>query len=693
MAIDCVEYMTLGEIRTDVPSSYGASATAAANAEGAAGTARACLLVMLGSSEYDLDLIHASQRLSAALEMDWTVVCVQPSSFRFLPDRDHDRRIEVMRIAESLGGEAVLLHGASVAKTVASYARLRQATKVLVGSPASFGWHALQHYSRVAALKRLAAGLEIIAIAPRRRLTARPRAPAPDLSPRGLPRLDWSRYLWGIGTTVICTTVALPMATHLDLINIVMIYMLGAAAAGLWLGRGPSALAAVANIVAFDYFFVPPRFSLLVVETGYLVTFAVMLLVALIIANLMIAVRDQTEAAAAREHHTAVLYSISRELAVTRDAPTMAIIAVRRIGEELQCAARILLCEEDGQLNPAPIATFGATTTDLDLAAAQWVARTRARAGFGTREFPASPALYLPLVGAHATIGVLMIERAEPAGQALPEQQQLLEALAGQLASALERARLTEIAHAAHIAAERASMRNTLLASISHDLRTPLSAIAGAGSIVAQNDFALDIYRRVTLGRLIEEKARDMSELLTNVLELVRLESGADVLNRDWHSLADMIGLAIGRHETRLSGWRVVTDLPEDLPLLSVDATLFVQLIGNLLENAVKYTPPETTIRIAAQVFGGSKLQLAIEDNGPGWLTEHPERLFDKFSRGRIESNAGGVGIGLTICKAVVRLHHGEIRAAVSREGGARIEIELPLPVEEPRLAVPAADA
>jgi two-component system sensor histidine kinase KdpD len=675
----------LNAIRTEVPASHGASATAAANADGAAGSTRGCLLVMLGSSEYDLDLIHASQRLAAGLDMDWTVVCVQPSTFRFLPDQDRDRRLEVMRIAESLGGDSVVLHGASPANAIASYARLRQASKILVGSPAHFGWHAMRHYSRIAALKRLAPSLEIIAIAPRNRLAVRPaQATETPAGPQALPRSNWARYLWGLGTTALCTIVALPLATHLDLINIVMIYMLGAAAAGLWLGRGPSALAAVANIVAFDYFFVPPRFSFLVVETGYLVTFAVMLLVALIIANLMIAVREQTEAAGAREHHTAVLYSISRELAVTRDAPTMAMIAVRRIGEELQCSALILLCTDDGTLNPQPIASFGAAASSIDPAAAQWVAANRARAGVGTREFPAAPALYLPLVGAHTTIGVLAIERSESAGSLLPEQQQLLEALAGQLASALERARLTEIAHAAHVAAERAAMRNTLLASISHDLRTPLSAIAGAGSIVAQNDFALDIYRRVTLGRLIEEKARDMSELLSNVLELVRLESGSDVLNRDWHSLADMIGLAISRHETRLTGWQVVTDLPEELPLLSVDATLFVQLIGNLLENAVKYTPPETIIRISARILEGSKLQLVVEDNGPGWPTDQPERLFDKFSRGRIESNAGGVGIGLTICKAVVRLHHGEIRAAASPEGGARIEIELPLPAEEP---------
>ena len=287
--------------------------------------------------------------------------------------------------------------------------------------------------------------------------------------------------------------------------------------------------------------------------------------------------------------------------------------------------------------------------------------------------------MYVPLMGTHAVIGVLVLERIEGRGSLSAEQQQLLDAIAGQLASALERARLTDIAHAAHLAAERAVMRNTLLASISHDLRTPLSAIAGAGSIVAQNDFALDIYRRVTLGRLIEDKARDMSELLSNVLELVRLESGADVLNRDWHTLADLVGEAIRRHEIRLTGWRIVTAVPEDLPMLSVDGPLFVQLLGNLLENAAKYTPPNTCVTISASA-SASIVRLVIEDNGPGWNTDDPEQLFEKFARGRSESVTGGMGLGLAICKAVTRLHGGEIRAAESTGGGARVEIDIPLP-------------
>jgi two-component system sensor histidine kinase KdpD len=648
------------------------------------------LIVVIGSSAYDLDRIHAGKRLAEALRATWTVVNVVTSSFTLVPDHDRDRRLEILRIAESLGAESVTLHGGSAAPTIAAYANLRGASKILVESPIHPGWAALTQYAHISALKRLAPGVEILAIAP---LSCASRPAGNDAAARTRPPLPRSpmrvrQYLWGLGITAVCTVVAWPIADRFDLINIVMLYLLGAAVAGLLLGRGPSALTAMTNILAFDYFFVPPRFSLMVLDTSYIVTFAAMLLVALIIANLMIIVRRQTEAAGEREHHTAALYVIARDLSVARDVDAMVETAVQHIGQMLQVRAQVLLCNESGQLAPQPPMPRGGQRPEVDLALAQWVATKAQRAGFGTPQFPTVPARYLPLRGSHATIGVLVLERADSAEVLLSEPQRLLEAIADQLALALERARLAEVAHAAHLLAERTAMRNTLLASISHDLRTPLSAIAGAGSIVAQNDFALDLYRRVTLGRLIEDKARDMSDLLSNVLELVRLESGTDVLNRDWHALGELVGLAIGRHESRLTGWEVSTDLPADLPMLALDANLIVQLLSNLLENAIKYTPPGTHIRISACCERGH-VRLVVEDTGPGLGIDAPEQLFEKFARARTESNSGGVGLGLAICRAVARLHRGDIIAAASPGGGARFEVTIPLSDEDTVIDTP----
>jgi len=608
-----------------------------------------CLLVVPGCAA-DPQLLRDAKHLANALQLGLAVIDVQVLAFGRI--RDGDYRPEVARAAQDLDVELVRLRGASAAGAVAGYARRRQAPLILVGiapiAPSS-GLRALSQYARTLALRRLPAALrrrlpavEIITLHGRREPAAAPAAPAapvqpaPAAAPRPARRparmaslLAPARirdYSLGMLITALCT------------------------------------LAAAA-----------------VLTPSYLVTFTAMLIVALVIANLIIAVRKQSAAAAARQRHTAALYALARKLTVAHDASAMMRIALRHVGEVLQCHAHILLCDASGQLAPAEDSSaWGDARPQFDLQVARWVAAQRSSAGQGTSQFPSEPCRYLPLLGAHGTVGVLLVEL--PAQSRLPsaDRQLLLEAIADQLALALERARMSELAHTAQITAERAATRNTLLASISHDLRTPLSAIAGAGSMMAQRDFALDLYRRVTLGRLIESKARDMADLLTNVLELIRLESGGELLLRDWHALPDLVDRALRSHEGQLAGRQVVVDLPGALPSLPVDDHLIVQLLGNLLQNAVKYTPPGALIRICA---GQSKagVTLSVEDNGPGFGAVPPEILFEKFARGRSGEAVGGVGLGLTICRAIARLHGGEIQARRSAAGGARFEVTLPL--------------
>ncbi len=481
------------------------------------------------------------------------------------------------------------------------------------------------------------------------------------------------------------TALALPLWGHVDLINIVMIYLLAAALAGLRLGRGPSALTAVLNIAAFDFFFVPPRYHFQVAVPSYFVTFATMLIVALVIANLMITVRAQTLAVALRERHTAALYAMARELVIARDAQAMIRTTTRQVAELLHCYACVLMCDDDAHIVAAEAAPDEpGTRPTVKLQIAQWAALKRARAGMGAAEFSSEPARYLPLSGSQATIGVLVVERFEAAPPLSIEQQQMLEAMADQLAIALERVRMSQRAHQAQLDAERTTMRNTLLASISHDLRTPLSAIAGAGSMVAQTDFALDVYRRVTLGQMIEDTARDMTQLLSNVLELMRLESSRDAIRRDWQSVDDLVGVAVKRNERALSGRKLELDLPADLPLIAVDANLIVQLLSNLLDNAGKYTPAGTSVTVAARHYPRT-LQLSVEDHGPGLRGIAAEQLFEAFAGGRLHGRAGGVGLGLAICRVIARLHGGEIRARTTTSGGVRFEVTLPLLAEAER--------
>jgi two-component system sensor histidine kinase KdpD len=272
---------------------------------------------------------------------------------------------------------------------------------------------------------------------------------------------------------------------------------------------------------------------------------------------------------------------------------------------------------------------------------------------------------------------VLAVLPENPRRVLLPEQRHLLETFAGQIGLALERARLAEAAEAARVAAESESLRNTLLASISHDLRTPLAVIAGAGSTLAEHGQTLDEATRTRLARSVESKAREMADLVSNVLDLMRFESGPTRLRRDWQTLDDLVGTALSANADRLASHPVDVRLPADLPPVHVDATLIVQVLSNLLDNVAKYTPHGTRVQIGAAV-DGSVVRVRVDDEGPGLPLGDPARLFEKFQRGGDEGTVVGVGLGLAICRAILRAHGGDIEARARPGGGARFEFTLP---------------
>jgi two-component system sensor histidine kinase KdpD len=291
---------------------------------------------------------------------------------------------------------------------------------------------------------------------------------------------------------------------------------------------------------------------------------------------------------------------------------------------------------------------------------------------------PGAPAIYLPLVGSERTLGVLAALPSNKRRVLLPEQRHLLETFAGQIALAIERVRLAETAEAARVAAETESLRNTLLASISHDLRTPLAVITGASTALADPRLAIDPAARAALARTIAVRAHDMSDLISNVLDLMRFESGHVPLRREWETMDDLVGLALSRVEPRLGSRRVAVDIPTDLPPVFVDAVLFTQVLVNLFENAAKHTPDGTEIHVTAAA-ADDRVTIVIEDNGPGLPAGDPEQLFAKFQRGRSEGDVPGAGLGLAICRAVIRAHGGRISAANREGGGARFVVTLPL--------------
>jgi two-component system, OmpR family, sensor histidine kinase KdpD len=634
--------------------------------------ARDRFLIAVSIDDQAERLIRVGKRFADALDAEWLVVSVETPNMLKLGEAARNRRINILRLAESLGAQTVTLGGPSASGALIDYAGLRNITRIVVGEPKRVGLRALFMPSTATKLVRAGAGFDVSVIA--RQAPTGGAPPRRDAAPAS--DIRWGRYWAALSISLACTGLAAVMYPYFALTNLVMVYLLGATIAALRLGRGPAGLAALANVVAFDFCFVPPRYTLAVSDFQYMVTFGVMLAVTLIIANLVANVRAQSRVAGARERRTALLYGMSRELAATRSLENLARVAVRHVAESFAGRAVVLVPDATGRLHqPRSEPTTGALR-GADLSVAQWVFDHGVAAGLGTDTLPAASAQYLPLKGSGDMLGVLAVQPTQRRRLLLPEQRHLLETFAAQVALAIERAELAEEAEASRVAAETEGLRNTLLASISHDLRSPLAVIAGASSALNDPSLNFDAEVRGQLTASIESKAHEMSEIISNVLDLMRFEAGHVALRRDWQSIDDLIGSALSRLEPRLADHSVEIDVP-DLPDVYVDAPLITQVLANLLENAAKHTPAGTRVTISAGLEG-DKLWIAIEDNGPGLPEGDPERLFAKFQRGRDEGNTGGAGLGLAICRAIVIAHGGKIGAAPRTGGGARFVITLP---------------
>ena len=630
--------------------------------------------------------MRVGKRFADALDAEWLVVSVETPALLRLPERARNRRIAILRLAESLGAETVTLDGPSAAEALIDYARLRNVTRVVVGQGVGRGWRTWVGRSTAAELVRLGRELDVSVIA--RRDTQ--SAPMADAVKASTPPVRWDRYGVALAISGSCTGIAALMYPYFELTNLVMVYLFGATLAALRLGRGPASLAAFVNVAAFDFCFVPPRFSFAVSDFQYLVTFAVMLGMALIIANLVANVRAQTRVAGARERRTSLLYAMSRELVATRSFGSLARIAIKHVAETFASHAVVLVPAADGRLAHPELAPMAGSLEHADLSVAQWVFDHGRPAGLGTDTLPAATAQYLPLVATGQTLGVLAVRPTQRRRLLLPEQRHLLETFAGQIALAMERAQMVEQAEQARVAVETETLRNTLLASISHDLRTPLAVIAGASSALNDPNLALEPAARTRLVRSIDEKAQEMAELISNVLDLMRFEAGQVKLKCDWEALDDLVGAALSRLNARVAGRRIDVSVPPELPPLYVDGLLITQVLVNLIDNALKHTPADAVISVAA-ASDAEFVTVTLDDTGPGLPPGDPERLFAKFQRGREESNVGGAGLGLAICRAIITAHGGRITAAQRPGGGARFVLTLGIGSPQPALEAGAA--
>lgn len=468
-----------------------------------------------------------------------------------------------------------------------------------------------------------------------------------------------------------------PLLGHLDLANIAMLFPLAVLFAAVRLGRGPAALAAFLSAALFDFFFVHPQLTLAVSDLQYILTLAVLLVVGMITAELAASLRNQRDAADRREERTRALYEMARELSAALTTEQIAEIAAQKVGTAFDVRTVLLLPGPAGQLVPIG-------TNDVDQAVLANAQRTLDGAG----SLDADAAVCLALKAPMRTRGVLVIEPAQGALALSTEQHQLLKTFASLIAIALERVHYIDVAQQTQIEMASERLRNSLLAALSHDLRTPLTGLVGLADTLALTPPPLP-EKQAELVEGIREEALRTSAQVNNLLDMARLQSGRLQLRREWQPLEDVVGSALRARARQLGAHTLSVRLPAELPLVEIDAVLMERVFCNLLENAAKYSPPGGRINISARARD-EYIEIVIADDGPGLPAGREREIFGKFRRGHSESGIPGVGLGLAIVEAIIEAHDGVVRAENDPAGGARFIIELPRG-EPPALPEPDA--
>lgn len=632
----------------------------------------AALLACVGPRPECDHVVRSTARLAGQLGTGWHAIYIETPALQHLPAAQREQILKTLKLAQDLGATTAVLSGSDIAQAALDYARIHNLSKIALGrGHRSWPWPwRTPHIRRIAEqapdIDLIEIGSPVNQSAPVKTAVGQLERDASHLRSR---RRAWS-YAWAAIASVATALAATPLLAYLDLANIAMLFLLVVLLVAVRFGRGPSVLATCVSVASFDFFFVTPRFTFAVSDFQYVITFIVMLAVGLITGHLTSNLRFQARVASQREARARALYEFARELSGALQTDQIFETTRSVIQRAFRARAVLLVPDADGRLLvPDDPGT-------LDLGIAQWAFDHAEAAGLGTDTLPASKVFYLPLVAPMRTRGILAIEPEQARWILIPEQRQQLDTFAALAAIALERVHYIDVAQGALVSMESERLRNSLLAALSHDLRTPLTSLVGVSESLASSRPALAPLQ-LAMAHDLHDEALRMSALVANLLDMARIQSGEVKFNLQWHDLEEVVGSALRICAGQLKGHRVRTSLAPDLPLVLFDAVLIERVLCNLLENAAKYTPPGSHIVVAAKVLG-ARVHVTVYDNGPGLPHGKEDTLFEKFTRGERESAKPGVGLGLAICRAIVEAHGGSIDACASPEGGAGFVFTLP---------------
>ena len=644
----------------------------------------ASLLCCIGHRPGSANLVRSAARLATQLGIEWTAVYVETPRLQRLPLGERDRILRTVKLAQELGAKTAILAGDDPAALVVEYARTHNCSKIVIGrsSSSAQAWRWARGLGqRVAALAPDVDLIEVGRGAEPRPERAEAAVAAADTDD---PRRDAKRmrYVWTLAACAFTTLVGTSLLEFFDLANIVMLFLLTVVLVALRFGRGPAVFAAFVSVAAFDFFCVPPRMSFAVSDAQYLLTFVVMLTVGLIIGQMTAGLRYQARISSRREERALAVYEFARDLSSLLQIEEVVAKTAAAIAPMFRAKVAVIVPDDRDRL---AVRSEGDAMSGVDLGAAQWAYDNAQPAGMGTDTLAGSDFLYLPLRAPLRIRGVLAIKPSDRRVLLVPEQRRQLDTFAALAAIALERVHFVDVAQKALVGMESERLRNSLLSALSHDLRTPLAALVGLAESLALTPPPLSGAQRETAQAIVEE-GRRMNALVENLLDMARLQTGEVKLRKEWQPIEEIVGSALKSARPALVRHRVDVALPRDLPLVEIDATLIERVLYNILENAGKYTPEGTTIRISAEV-AAKDLLVAVTDSGPGLPKGQEQAIFEKFVRGTRESSTPGVGLGLAISRAIIAAHRGRIWAENVPGGGARFCFTVPLgsPPEPPR--------
>lgn len=635
------------------------------------------LMVCISPSPLSERLVRTAKRLANELNAEWIALYVETPQSASMSQDKRNRVANILQLAEALGARSYTLSSGrstdSVAQTTIDFAHKNNITKIIAGKPLRPHWHRFLHGSLLDKLIHKNSDIDIYIVT-----SSDKPAPPVDDNPLKL-HSPLNRYMWGAMLVGIATSVGFILGRRIEPTNLVMIYLLAVVIAAVYLGRGPAVFVSIFGILIFDFLFIPPYFTFAVSNPQYLITFIGLLGVGFVISQLTAQASEQAQTAREREAETAELYDLSRDLAITADLMPIIQVFKKHLEQTFNRTVAVLLLEENVMTVYA--VSDNLKLNDEEIAVADWVYRHAEPAGRHTNTLPAAQLRYLPLQTSQHVVGVLGVGQSKTIDFDLtPAQRRLMEAFANQGAQAIERAQLEKTNRKIALLQSAETLQNALLNSISHDLRTPLVAITGALSALNDNEMKMDEPSRNTLIENARSEADRLNRLVGNLLNMTRIESGAIKLHIEPGDIQDLIGTAIEQLGKRAEKHQIKVNIPDKFPLVPIDFTLMVQVIVNLLENAIKYSPENSTIEISAST-NNTQANLQILDRGIGIPPNDLARVFDKFYRVQRPESISGTGLGLSICKGIIETHGGQIRAFNREGGGTGIKIELRLNV------------